>query len=83
MAKKKEDECSCHTESNACGIAGLVLSVFFPMVGLILGIVALARGEKTKSIGVIAIILSVVMVFARILFMLTFWTFLKGIFFWI
>jgi hypothetical protein len=83
MAKKKDDECSCHTESNACGITGIVISFFFPLIGLILGIVALARGEKTKSLGIIAITFSAIMVFARIVFMLAFWTLLKGIFFWI
>ena len=54
MNKKTEKK------GNICGILSLCLGWFIPLVGLILGIVALARKEDNKTLGIIGIILSVV-----------------------
>jgi hypothetical protein len=51
MAKKQK--------SNSCGITGLALGWAFPIVGLVLGIVALGRGEPNKTLGTLSIIESV------------------------
>jgi len=55
MKHKKEIE----KKSNACGIVGLCTGWFCPLAGLILGIIALARREKTKVLGILSIIESV------------------------
>ncbi len=47
-------------DSNVCGVVGLCTSLFIPLAGLILGIIALSRREKTKLFGVLAIIISIV-----------------------
>jgi len=52
MANKK-------TKGNVCGIVSLCLGWLIPLVGLILGIIALGRGEDNKAIGIVGIILSI------------------------
>ena len=47
-------------KGNNCGIVGLSVGWLFPIAGLILGIIALSRKEKTIAIGVISIIESIV-----------------------
>lgn len=54
-----------------CGIIGLIISFFVPIVGIILGIIAMVMGNGLKStskyanigfiLGIVAIILSVIM----------------------
>jgi len=46
-------------KNNVCGIVGLCLGWFAPLVGIILGIIALTRKEPTKALGILAIIESV------------------------
>lgn len=48
-------------KSNTCGIIGIPLGFFIPLAGLVLGIIALHRKEKTQAIGIVAICVSVVM----------------------
>lgn len=45
-------------KGNTCGIVGLSLC-WVPLVGLILGIIALSRKEKTPALGILAILLGV------------------------
>lgn len=47
-------------DSNVCGIIGMCLCVIFPLVGFILGIIALSRREKTKALGILAILISLI-----------------------
>lgn len=47
-------------KSNSCGIIGLSLGWFMPIIGLVLGIVALGRGEPNKTLGTMAIVESVI-----------------------
>jgi hypothetical protein len=56
---KTEVSQNSRSDSNACGIVGICLSVFIPIAGIALGILALSRREKTPALGIIAIILSV------------------------
>lgn len=49
-----------HKDSNVCGILGICLCWFIPLVGFILGIIALSRREKTRALGVLAILISLV-----------------------
>lgn len=48
------------TKENICGIIGVSTGWAIPLVGLVLGIIALARKEKTSALGIIAIIESIV-----------------------
>ena len=54
-------------DSNVCGIIGICICWIFPLAGLILGIIALSRREKTKALGVLAILISLVMGFVSML----------------
>ncbi|RLE42319.1 DUF4190 domain-containing protein [Candidatus Woesearchaeota archaeon] len=45
-------------DSNTVGIIALVLSFFVPVAGLILGIIALVRKEKSPALGILAIVIS-------------------------
>ena len=47
-------------KSNTCGIVGICIGWLIPLVGLILGIIALARREKTVALGIISIIESII-----------------------
>ena len=58
MKDKKQEQ---KPKKNVCGIIGIIVGFFIPLAGVILGAIALERGEKTKAIGIIAICLSVVM----------------------
>jgi tetratricopeptide (TPR) repeat protein len=49
---------SFQSKGNVCGIIGICIALFIPLVGLILGIIALARGEDNRIFGTIAIVLS-------------------------
>ena len=42
-------------KGNTCGILGVVIGWLIPLIGLILGIVALARKEDAPALGIIAI----------------------------
>ena len=55
-------------KGNACGIVGLCVEWLVPIAGMVLGIVALARGEKTKTLGILSIVES-----------LLFWAFYIGL----
>lgn len=59
---KKVDEVKCEPEqkSNVCGILGVIFSLLIPIAGLILGIIALSRKERTQALGIIAIVVSVI-----------------------
>lgn len=48
-------------KGNTCGILGVVFSFILPLVGLVLGVISLARGERNSSLGIIAIVVSVLM----------------------
>ena len=47
-------------KNNVCGIVGLCIGWFAPLVGIILGIIALSRKEPVKAFGILAIIESVI-----------------------
>jgi len=47
-------------KSNVCGIVGLCIGWSMPLVGIILGIIALAKKEPTKALGILSIIESVI-----------------------
>ena len=47
-------------KGNHCGIVGMCVGWAVPIAGVVLGIIALARGEKTKSYGIISIVESLV-----------------------
>lgn len=47
-------------KSNVCGIVGLTTGWICPLAGLILGIIALTRKEKTKVLGILSIIEAVI-----------------------
>jgi uncharacterized membrane protein len=57
-------------KGNTCGIIGLCVGWLIPIVGLILGIIALARGEKTKWIGIASIVVAVIMWIVSMLIMI-------------
>ena len=57
-------------KNNTCGIVGLCLGWLIPLVGIILGIIALARKEKTLAIGIMSIIVSLI---AWLLFWVWLW----------
>lgn len=59
MADEKNEKEKEPEKSNACGIIGIVTGWMIPLLGVILGIIALSRGEKNQSIGIIAICVSV------------------------
>jgi len=46
-------------KSNTCGIVGLSLGWLIPLVGIILGIISLARKEDSVTMGVLSIISAV------------------------
>ena len=50
-------------KNNICGIIGLCTGWLMPISGFTLGIIALARGEKTKEIGIISIAISILAFF--------------------
>lgn len=56
MSKKN----SCKKKNNICGIVGLVFSFLSPIIGATLGIIALAREERSPWIGITAIAISFV-----------------------
>ena len=44
-------------DTNVCGIIGVSTGWLIPIAGITLGIIALARKEKSKSLGIISIIM--------------------------
>ena len=58
--EEPEVEQQAEEKSNVCGVIGLLVSWIVPLAGFILGIVALSRNERTKALGILAIIVSVV-----------------------
>lgn len=58
------------TKTSGMAIAAIILAFFFPIIGLILGIVALSgikkSGEKGKGLSIAAIIISIVLMLASI-----------------
>jgi len=59
MADKKIEK-KPRKDSNVLGIIGICTGWLIPIAGLVLGIIALARREKTQVLGIIAIVESVV-----------------------
>ena len=47
-------------KKNTLGIVGICLGLFIPIVGIILGIISLAKKEKSVTIGVISIVVGTV-----------------------
>ena len=47
-------------KGNPCGIVGLSVGWLFPLAGLVLGIVALGRGERHQHLGILSIISAVI-----------------------
>lgn len=47
-------------KGNVCGIIGCCIGWLIPLAGLILGVISLARGEKSKALGIAAICVSTV-----------------------
>ena len=47
-------------KSNVCGIVCLCIGWLIPLVGIILGIIALARKEPIKALGILSITESVI-----------------------
>jgi hypothetical protein len=52
--------------STALVVAGFVLAVIFPLVGLIIGIVVLTKGAKGQGWGIIALAVAVMVFFLLI-----------------
>jgi len=50
MKSKRQD-------TNVCGIVGVCTGWLVPIAGVTLGIIALARKEKSKVLGVVSIVL--------------------------
>ena len=46
-------------KSNVCGIVGLCTGWFVPLSGIVLGIIALARKEKTPALGILSIVVGI------------------------
>lgn len=46
-------------KGNPCGIVGLCIGWFIPLAGLVLGIIALGRKEKTPAFGILSIVIAV------------------------
>ena len=45
-------------KSNACGSVGVCIGWAIPLAGIILGIISLARREKSVALGVLSIVLA-------------------------
>ena len=58
MGKKKEVEEV--KKENVCGIISLCTGWAFPLIGIILGIIALARKERSTWMGIVGIVTSIV-----------------------
>lgn len=43
-------------KSNACGIVGLCTGWLIPVAGIVLGVIALSRNERTKALGILSIV---------------------------
>ena len=54
-----EEEIKMEKKSNACGIVGICVGWIIPLVGVVCGIVSLARREDSVALGVLAIVISV------------------------
>jgi hypothetical protein len=55
---------------NTLGILGIIIGLFVPIAGFVLGIISITRGEKT-AVGVLAIVLSILSWLVAIMILIT------------